>query len=114
MKKIKLLSALLIVCMIATMFTGCRFIKEGALASINGEDISKEVFSLYFIQVQNEILASSGVMTLDAAEKFWQEKNEDGVTVADAARERAMGELALIYIKCQKAEGFNISLSEEE
>lgn len=114
MKKIKLLSALLAVCMIATMFTGCRFIKEGALASINGEDISKEVFSLYFIQVQNEILASSGVMTLDAAEKFWQEKNEDGVTVADAARERAMGELALIYIKCQKAEGFNISLSEEE
>ena len=114
MKKIKLISAIVAVCMIVTMLSGCRFIKSGAIATVNGEDITSEEFALYFIQVQNEILSSSGVTTLDQAKQFWAQVGADGKTPADEARQIAIDAITLIWIKCQKAGEFGLELSEEE
>lgn len=114
MKKIKIISAILALCMMVTMLSGCRFIKGGAIATVNGEDISSEEFALYFIQVQNELLANSGVTSLDQAKQFWNTVGANGKTPADEARQIAIDAITLIWIKCQRAEEFGVELTEEE
>lgn len=114
MKKIKLISAIVALCMMVTMLSGCRFIKSGAIATVNGEDITSEEFALYFIQVQNEYLSNAGVTTLDEAKQYWNQVNAAGETPADEARQVAIDAITLIWLKCQKAGEFGVELTEDE
>ena len=114
MKKFRFLAVVLTVCLLAGMFTGCRFIKEGPLATVNGEEITKGVYALYLLQAQNQVLSQAGITTAEDALAYWESTNAEGVKNEDHIKTTAMDDVILLKIKCQKAAELNVSLSDEE
>ena len=113
MKKLRFLAAIIAVCLIAGVMSGCSVNDNTVLADVNGEKITKAEFALYFLQIQNNMLTQNNISTAEQAEAYWK-SDMDGKTAADVARETAMDQIVITELKCQKAGEFGISLTDEE
>ncbi|MBQ6998633.1 MAG: peptidylprolyl isomerase [Clostridia bacterium] len=109
MRKSRLLSAVIAVCVLIGIMSGCTVVDNTVIATVNGEDITKAEVVLYFIQVQNNMLSQAGITSLEEAEAYWEIDSN-----ADKAREDAANEAVKTVIKCQKATEQGIALTEEE
>lgn len=109
MRKFKLLSAIIAVCMLIGLMSGCTVVDNTVIATVNGEDITKADVALYFIQVQNNMLAQAGISTIEEAGAYFADES-----IAATAREKAAEEAIKTVIKCQMAADEGIALTEEE
>ncbi len=109
MRKFKLLSAIIAVCVLIGLMSGCAVVDNTVIATVNGEDITKADVALYFIQVQNNMLTQAGVATLEEAAVYFSDES-----IAATARENAAEEAIKTVIKCQMAADEGIALTEEE
>lgn len=109
MRKFRLLSAVITMCVLIGLVSGCTVVDNTVIATVNGEDITKADVVLYFIQVQNNMLGQAGISNLEDAQAYWE---IDGN--AATARENAADEAVKTVIKCQKAAEQGIALTDEE
>ncbi len=109
MRKLRLLSAVITVCVLLGTMSGCTVVDNTVIATVNGQDIVKGDVVLHFIQEQNNMLSQAGISSMEEAAEFWK---IDGN--ADTARKNAVDEAVKTAIKCQKATEQGIALTEEE
>lgn len=113
MKKIKILAALVAVCLTIGLFSGCSIGDNTVLANVDGAQITKAEFALYLLQIENNMLSQAGISTQDQAEAYWQTE-VDGKNAVETAKDTAMEQVILTKLKCLKAEELNVSLTDEE
>lgn len=109
MKKFRLLSAIVAVCLLIAMMAGCSVVDNTAVVTIDGQTITKDVFALYMYQSSMRMLNEAGVADQAGADAFWA----DEANVA-TARENAVEEAKLMMAKCKKAKEDGMELTDEE
>lgn len=87
---------------------------ENAIVTIDGESYSKERFSYYFYNEQDELLTKAGITdTASISKDFWQQKT-DGKTALEIAKENALAAMVEDVLKYKKAINEGIKLTTEE
>lgn len=113
MKKIKILAALVAVCLTIGLLAGCSINDNTVLATVNGDQITKAEFAIYFLQIENNMLSQAGISDQEQATAYWSTEI-DGKKASDVAKDTAMEQVITTKLKCQKADELNVSLSAEE
>lgn len=113
MKKIKI-SAVVAVCLILSLLSGCTIVNNTTVATVNGEKITLSEYAIYFTQIQYSMLDEAGILYGEDADKFWSTTEIEGKKALDVAKERALEEAVEVAVKQLKASELNVALSAGE
>ena len=109
MKKFRILSAIVTICLLMGMVSGCTVVDNTAVVTINGEAITKDVFALYLYQSSMRLASESGVADQAGLVAFWEDENN-----VKTAKDMAVKEAAVMIAKCNKAIEDGMALTDEE
>ncbi len=85
--------------------------KEGVIAEINSDDISDTEWDYYFAVVMKNYANSYGKY-IDEID--WNEKDSDGVTLLEKAKQTVLDEIVRSNVVAEKAKEMGITLSDED
>ncbi len=113
MRKIKI-SAVVAVCLIMSLLSGCTIVNDTTVATVNGEKIPLSEYSIYFAQIQYSMLDEAGITYGEDVDKFWSTTEIEGKKALEVAKERALEEAVEVVVKQSKAAEMDVALTAEE
>lgn len=114
MKKTKILSVVAVCLAMVFMFSACQIIDNTAIATVNGEKITKSEFAVFFARIQDTMLSEAGITYGEDADNFWKTTEIEGKNALDVAKERALEEAVKVAVKVQNAQELDAVLVDEE
>lgn len=114
MKKMRVIAAVVMLCLLTGLMAGCSILNGDVIVSVNGEKVYNDEFVWYLSIVQQNMLQNAGVSTAEQANTFWMTTEIEGKNAADVAKERAVENAVLTKVLCQKAAEMGISLTDED
>lgn len=103
--------SILVVLMLAISLSSCISSSKTAVATVNGENITKEEFLYYLTDVKSQIEKEQGS---DITEDFWETAEIDGKKVIETAKEKALEEIVKAKVARQKATEMGMKLESSQ